>query len=124
MMPSTVFQIMKYFHDTAITEDRDDATSNTELPSVKFVDCSTISLLGHDRCMVIVYPEQNLTEYAGLNLRNGDEGVMGGELFDTSMTVIADSGMSFVTDDDGKTASVSILSVEVKWGSLIGQSFV
>ena len=81
---------------------------NTELPNVKFVDCETISLIGHDRCMVIKYASQNLTEYAGLDLFNGDKDVMGGELYDTSLMVIEESGISLDIGDDGNNASVSL----------------
>lgn len=88
-----------------LTEDR---TQNTELPNVKFVDCETIGLTTHDRCMVIKYANQNLTEYAGLDLFNGDEDVMGGQLYDTRLRAIEESGISLDIGDDGNNASVSL----------------
>ena len=82
-----------------------EGTQNTELPSVRFIECETISLTGHDRCLVIMYASQNVTEYAGLDLYKGDENVMSGNLYDTSLNAIEESGISF--DVDGNNASAS-----------------
>ena len=57
--------------------------------------------------MAIIYEEQGLTEYAGLNFFNGDENVMDGELYDTSLNMLAWSGMSLDIGDDGNNASVN-----------------
>ena len=62
----------------------------------------------HDRCIVIKYESQNLTEYAGLDLCNGNADVLGGELYDTSLNVIEEGGMSLDIGDDGNNASVSL----------------
>ena len=87
-----------------------DRTLNAELPNVKFIDCQSIGLTPFDRCMAIIYEEQGLTEYAGLNFFNGDENVMDGELYDTSLNMLAWSGMSLDIGDDGNNASVNSIS--------------
>ena len=57
--------------------------------------------------MAIKYEGQDLIEYAGLNFFNGDENVMDGELYDTSLNMLAWSGMSLDIGDDGNNASVN-----------------
>ena len=58
--------------------------------------------------MVVKYSRQNLTEYAGLDLCNGNVDVMGGELYDTNLNVIEEGGFSLDIGDDGNNASVSL----------------
>ena len=72
---------------------------------MKFIECETISLTGHDRCLVIEYASQNVTEYAGLDLYKGDEDVMSGNLYDTSLNAIEKSEISL--DIEGNNASAS-----------------
>ena len=74
---------------------------------MKFVECETIGLTGHDRCLVIEYASQNVTEYAGLDLYKGDEDVMRGNLYDTSLNAIEDSGISLDLEAEGNNASAS-----------------
>ena len=87
-----------------------------EFPNIQFVDCDTIGLASPDRCMVIKYAKGGVTEYAGLNLFNGDERVMEGQLYDTDpngymMNAIENSRISLDIGDDGNNCSVSWIQV-------------
>ena len=61
-------------------------------------------MTGHDRCLVIEYASQNVTEYAGLYHYKDDEDVMSGNLYDTSLNAIEESSVSL--DVHGNEASV------------------
>ena len=77
-----------------------------EFPNLEFVDCDTIGMTSPDRCMVIKRAKQGLTEYAGLNLFNGDERVMEGQLYDTDLNLLEDSRISLDIGDDYNNCSV------------------
>lgn len=96
----------------SLSDERTPSREEVEFPNVKFVDCHTIGLASPDRCMVIKYAKRGRTEYAGLDLFNGDERVMEGQLYEQydggyMMNAIENSRISLDIGDDGNNCSVS-----------------
>ena len=77
-------------------------STELELPNVKLVGCTEVSLVGFDKCLMIKF--SYLEEYAGLNEADGSSEILVGKLYgtdggcndDSRVSVSIDRGFYFV----------------------------
>ena len=80
------------------------------LPNMMFVDCDSIGLVAelHNRCMKIKFEGSNTTtEYAGLDMVDGEQSVLEGPLYDIDLKMKDGASMMLDIGDDGNNCSVS-----------------
>ena len=77
---------------------------------MKFVDCDAVGLgaKSHHRCMRIKFGGSNATtEYAGLNMVDGEKSVLKGPLYDVGLKLKKGASVMLDIEDDGSKSSVS-----------------